>query len=97
MVWTIGDEAMYIYNNVFNKMNTEREKWETIRTSKYGSKLVSEDTKKKEYGCPRGHRFATTTPIVIAVDDDPEYNSGVVCPYCYVDWFKVTVNAEEDI
>ena len=26
---------MHDYEDVFNKMNTEREKWETIRTNKY--------------------------------------------------------------
>ena len=33
-----GDDVMSIYNDVFNKMNIEREKWETIRTSKYRKK-----------------------------------------------------------
>ena len=51
----------------------------------------------KKYRCPKGHRFETNNPIIIAVDNDPEYNSGPVCSYCYVDWFKVNVNAEEDI
>ena len=47
------------------------------------------------YRCPRGHAFSTDTPMIIAVDDDPDCNSGVICPYCYVDWFKVNMNAEE--
>ena len=51
----------------------------------------------KKYRCPKGHRFETSNPIIIAVDNDPEYNSDPVCSYCYVDWFKVNVNAEEDI
>ena len=51
----------------------------------------------KKYRCPKGHKFETANPIIIAVDNDPEYNSGPVCSYCYVDWFKVNVNAEEDI
>jgi len=50
---------------------------------------------KKNYECPRGHKFNTATPIIIAVDDDPEYNSGPICGYCYVDWFKVNLNAKE--
>jgi len=50
---------------------------------------------KKEYQCPRGHTFATESPIIIAVEDDPEYNSGVVCPYCYVNWFRLNISAEE--
>lgn len=50
---------------------------------------------RKTYECPRGHNFTTNTPIVIAVDDDPEYNSGPICSYCYVDWFKVNLNAKE--
>ena len=79
---------MYITNDVLKK-------WQTIRTSKFGSRLISEGTEKKEYECPRGHKFTTASPIVIAVDDDPEYNSGPICGYCYVDWFKVNLNAKE--
>ena len=48
------------------------------------------------YEFPRGHTFKTNNPIVIAVDDDPDYNSGPICGYCYVDWFKVNLNATED-
>ena len=29
------------------------------------------------------------------VDNDPDYNTGPVCAYCYVDWFKVNLNADE--
>ena len=64
----------------------------------YSSPKPSEgtDTKsKKEYVCPRGHTFKTDSPIVIAVDNDPDYNTGPVCAYCYVDWFKVNLNADE--
>jgi hypothetical protein len=49
------------------------------------------------YECPRGHQFITDTPIIIAVDNDPEYNSGPICGYCYVDWFKVNLNAKENL
>jgi len=49
---------------------------------------------KQTYQCPRGHKFETDAPIIIAVDSDPEYNSGVVCPYCYVNWFRLNVSAE---
>jgi len=49
---------------------------------------------KQTYQCPRGHQFETDAPIIIAVDTDPEYNSGVVCPYCYVNWFRLNVSAE---
>ena len=49
---------------------------------------------KQAYTCPKGHHFETDTPIIIAVDTDPEYNSGVVCPYCYVNWFRLNVSAE---
>ena len=49
----------------------------------------------KEYACPRGHTFKTTSPIVVAVDEDPEYNTGPICSYCYVDWFKANLNANE--
>ena len=55
------------------------------------------DGSQKKYRCPKGHKFVTSNPIIIAVDNDPDYNSGPVCSYCYVDWFKVNVNAEEDI
>ena len=47
------------------------------------------------YHCPRGHTFSTDSPMIIAVDNDPEYNSGIICHYCYVDWFRLNVNAEE--
>lgn len=50
----------------------------------------------KKYECPRGHKFTTTNPIIIAVDDEPEYNSGPICSYCYVDWFKLNLNAKEE-
>ena len=60
-------------------------------------KLNEEDGTVKNYRCPKGHTFSTSNPIVIAVEDDPEYNSGPICTYCYVDWFKVNVNAEEAI
>ena len=66
-----------------------------IRTLWYKSK--SEDKEARRYKCPKGHTFVTSNPIIIAVDDDPDYNSGPVCSYCYVDWFKVNVNADEDI
>jgi len=49
---------------------------------------------KQTYTCPKGHYFETDAPIIIAVDNDPEYNSGVVCPYCYVNWFRLNVSAE---
>tara|TARA_R110002020_G_C15769279_1_gene727980 strand:+ start:192 stop:380 length:189 start_codon:yes stop_codon:yes gene_type:complete len=51
-------------------------------------------TSKQKYVCPRGHTFETDSPIIIAVENDPEYNSGVVCPYCYVNWFKLNVSAD---
>ena len=57
--------------------------------------ITSEAQKKKTYTCPRGHTFITDSPIIIAVEDDPDYNSGPICGYCYVDWFKVNINAEE--
>ena len=56
---------------------------------------MSEDQKRKRYICPRGHTFETDSPIVIVVEDNPEYNSGPICDYCYVDWFKANLNAEE--
>ena len=59
--------------------------------------IESDNGKVKKYRCQRGHTFSTSNPIVIAVEDDPEYNSGPICTYCYVDWFRVNMNAEEDI
>ena len=79
---------MYMTNNILKE-------WRIVRTSQFGSNLVGDDIEKKEYECPRGHKFSTASPIVIAVDDDPEYNSGPICGYCYVDWFKVNLNAKE--
>jgi len=56
-----------------------------------------EEKGNKLYECPRGHQFITDSPIIIAVDNDPDYNSGPICAYCYVDWFKVNLNAKENI
>ena len=57
---------------------------------------MSKEQKKKQYFCPRGHKFETDSPIIFAlVDGNPEYNSGPICGYCYVDWFRVNLNAEE--
>jgi len=85
--------------------------WRIDRTSKYGSRLIytddgvfgnvqrieqMDDSVTKTYNCPRGHTFKTNNPIIIAVDGDTEYNSGPICGYCYVDWFKVNLNANEE-
>ena len=56
---------------------------------------VLEGAIEKAYTCPRGHAFKTASPIVVAVDEDPEYNTGPICSYCYVDWFKANLNANE--
>ena len=55
---------------------------------------VSEDTESREYSCPRGHSFHTKSPLVIAVESNPDYNSGPICGYCLVDWHRNNVNAE---
>jgi enterochelin esterase-like enzyme len=65
----------------------------------FNKKLIQideESTISKVYSCPRGHTFTTNNPIVIAVDGDSNYNSGPICGYCYVDWFKVNLNANEE-
>jgi len=86
-------------------------KWDIERTSKHSSRLIwkddgvfgnvtrieqIDDSVTKTYSCPRGHTFKTNNPIVIAVDGDNEYNSGPICGYCYVNWFKVNLNASEE-
>ena len=53
-----------------------------------------EDVQGREYTCPRGHAFITESPLVIAVEDNPDYNSGPICGYCLVDWHRNNVNAE---
>lgn len=83
----------------------ETKDWQLIKTGEHSSKLVWKDdgvfgnvskiADITEYECPRGHTFKTATPIIIAVDDDPNYNSGPICSYCYVDWFKLNLNAME--
>ena len=60
-----------------------------------GTVDVLEGAIEKAYTCPRGHTFKTASPIVVAVDEDPEYNTGPICSYCYVDWFKANLNANE--
>ena len=57
--------------------------------------IPNEQSTKKHFQCPRGHSFATSSPIVIAVDEDPEFNSGPICSYCYVNWFRANLNATE--
>ena len=90
---------------------SETKDWKLIKTSEHSSKLVwtddgvfghisadidhEDDTIAKTYSCPRGHTFETNNPIIIAVDGDAEYNTGPICGYCYVDWFKVNLNADE--
>ena len=87
-------------NNINNVLNDNNHYWRVVRNNKYGSTLQRqdeiEDTISKRYTCPRGHSFQTNNPIVIAVDGDTEYNSGPICGYCYVDWFKVNLNANEE-
>ena len=56
------------------------------------SKRIEEN--KRTYSCPRGHNFSTANPLIIAVENDPEYNTGPICIYCLVDWHKRNVNAE---
>ncbi len=85
----------------------EGKNWHVRSTGKHSSVLECKDGvfdnvsanpiegANKTYECPRGHNFKTDTPIVIAVDNDPDYNSGPICSYCYVDWFRVNLNAKE--
>ena len=94
---------MYLTNDILHK-NT----WDMIQTGRQSSKVTWKDDGifgnvipieegvSKTYSCPRGHTFKTNNPIVIAVDGDTEYNSGPICGYCYVDWFKVNLNANEE-
>ena len=46
------------------------------------------------YHCPRGHEFQSKNPLVIAVESNPDYNSGPICGYCLVDWHRNNVNAD---
>ena len=92
---------MYMTNDILNKGN-----WDIVKTGKYSSKLTwhsdgvfggvkVQTNGPVDYECPRGHKFQTANPIIIAVEDDLEYNSGPICSYCYVDWFKLNLNAKE--
>ena len=49
----------------------------------------------QSYYCPRGHTFDTANPLIIAVENDTEYNTGPICVYCLVDWHRRNVNAEQ--
>ena len=55
---------------------------------------VSDETESNSYVCPRGHTFQSKNPLVIAVESNPEYNSGPICGYCLVDWHRNNVNAD---
>ena len=86
----------------------QKDNWEVVRTGKYSSRLTwkndgifgnveqIDDASSKTYAGPRGHTFQTNNPIIIAVDGDTDYNSGPICGYCYVDWFKLNLNANEE-
>lgn len=52
------------------------------------------DTTTENYWCHRGHEFQSSNPLIIAVESNPEYNSGPVCSFCLVDWYRNNVNAE---
>ena len=52
------------------------------------------DTTAENYWCHRGHKFQSSSPLVIAVDGNPDYNSGPICSYCLVDWYRNNINAE---
>jgi len=54
-----------------------------------------EEERGQDYKCPRGHAFSTKSPLIIAVDNNPDYNSGPICSYCLVDWHRNNVNADE--
>ena len=90
-----------------NEILKETKDWKLVKTGEHSSEFVWKDDgifgnvqstseSSKKYECPRGHKFTTTNPIIIAVDDDPNYNSGPICSYCYVDWFKLNLNATEE-
>ena len=92
---------MYMTNDILNKDN-----WDVVRTGKHSSKLIwrndgvfggvkVDSNASIDYECPRGHTFKTANPIIIAVEDEPDYNSGPICSYCYVDWFQLNLNARE--
>ena len=83
-------------DNINNVLNDNNHYWRVVRPNKYARQDKVEDMASKKYTCPRGHSFKTNNPIVIAVDGDTEYNSGPICGYCYVDWFKVNLNANEE-
>jgi len=67
-----------------------------VRFSRKINETYEDETTSKTYSCPRGHTFKTNNPIVIAVDGDNDYNTGPICGYCYVDWFKLNLNANEE-
>ena len=94
---------MYMTNDILNGGT-----WDVVKTGKHSSKLAwhrhddgmfggvkKQSSTSIDYECPRGHKFQTANPIIIAVEDEPEYNSGPICSYCYVDWFKLNLNAKE--
>jgi len=56
--------------------------------------VSEEDTTEQEYWCHRGHKFQSSSPLIIAVEGNPDYNSGPLCSYCLVDWHRNNVNAE---
>ena len=57
-------------------------------------KQTDQEENTRTYVCPRGHTFDTANPLIIAVENNTEYNTGPICVYCLVDWHKRNVNAE---
>jgi hypothetical protein len=45
---------------------------------------------KKTWQCPHGHRYSDEEgiPWSMWVTNDPEHDSGPICPYCMVDWAR---------
>jgi len=82
-------------NQIVHSQNRTRNHYHPCCEQEMLPKPHIETIIKRQYSCPRGHTFETDAAIIVAVDNDPEYNSGPVCSYCYVDWFKAHVNADE--
>lgn len=47
------------------------------------------------FTCPNGHSWAANARFEVFVTEKPDYRTGPLCPYCYVDFMKKACPAKE--
>jgi len=49
----------------------------------------------RTFKCRKGHIYRASEPFVVLVNQEPNYRSKPICPYCYVDWHSEQFGAVE--